>query len=63
MNKRKNKLKDKELIENGKIRLNKFLAEHGIASRRKADELIKNARNNKFDPEIVDLLIKFLNNT
>ena len=43
MNKRKNKLKDKELIENGKIRLNKFLAEHGIASRRKADELIKNA--------------------
>lgn len=40
MNKKNHKSKNKELSDNNKIRLNKFLADHGITSRRKADELI-----------------------
>ncbi len=43
MSKKNNKSKAKELTDNNKIRLNKFLAEHGVASRRKADELIQRA--------------------
>lgn len=55
MRKKKNKIENKKLANDGKIRLNKFLADHGIVSRRKADELIKNAVVKVNGAIIVDL--------